>query len=184
MDALTALKTRTSSPRLTSPGPTPQQMQVLYQSAVRAADHALLQPWRFIAIEGDSRDRLGDLFVKASLVTNPDMSDAEQDRLSAKALRAPLVLVVVASVTEHPKVPAIEQKLSAAAATQNILLAAFAQNLGAVWRTGELAYSTTVKEGLGLSPQEDIIGFIYLGTPAAPPRIAPDVDISTFISEW
>ncbi len=184
MDALIALQTRTSSPRLNTPGPTAQQMQALYRSAARAADHALLQPWRFIVIDGDSRDKLGALFVKASLMNNPDMSGAEQDRLSAKALRAPLILVVVASLTEHPKVPAIEQKLSAAAAAQNILVAAFAQDLGAVWRTGDVAYSATVKEGLGLGPQEDIIGFIYLGTPAVPPRSAPEVDTSTFVSEW
>jgi len=37
------------------------------------------------------------------------------------------------------------------------MLAAFAEGLGAFWRTGEAAYDEAVKEALG-------IGFIYVGT--------------------
>jgi nitroreductase len=159
-------------------------MHSLLSAALRAADHALLQPWRFISIQAESRAKLGALFVEAALITKPEMTASEQDKVSAKALRAPLILVVVASLSDHPKVPEIEQKLSAAAATQNLLVAAFAQDLGAVWRTGEMAYSTTVKQGLGLASNEEIIGFIYLGTRAAPPRVLPETDPSTFVQEW
>ena len=184
MDALTALQKRTSSPRLTEPGPTPAQMQNLLRAALRAADHALLQPWRFISIKGESRAKLGALFVTATLAEKPELSAAEQAKASAKAMRAPLILVVVASPSDHPKVPDIEQKLSAAAATQNILVAAFAQGLGAVWRTGDMAYSDIVKRGLGLHAKEDIIGFIYLGTSAAPARTLTEVDIAEFMDDW
>lgn len=184
MEALTALKNRTSSPRLMEPGPTPKQMENLLGAALRAADHALLQPWRFISIQGASRAALGALFVKAALIEEPQMTQEEQSKVSAKAMRAPLILVAVSVLKQHPKVPAIEQKLSAAAATQNILTAAFAQGLGAVWRTGDMAYAPTVKQGLGLGPHEDIIGFIYLGSPATPPRVLAEVDATEFISEW
>jgi len=47
-----------------------------------------------------------------------------------------------------------------------------------------MAYADKVKQGLGLDSNEAIIGFIYLGTPAAPPRTAPEVNTSDFLSEW
>ncbi|MFT4861089.1 MAG: nitroreductase [Pseudohongiellaceae bacterium] len=184
MDALTALHTRTSSPRLIEPGPTAPQMKNLLCAALRAADHALLQPWRFLSIGGESRAKLGALFVAAAVLENSELSTSEKAKIGAKAMRAPLILVVVASPKAHFKVPEIEQKLSAAAATQNILLAAFAQGLGAVWRTGDMAYSATVKQGLGLAPEESIIGFIYLGTSSAPARTLAEVDPADFLHEW
>ncbi len=184
MDALTALQTRTSSPRLTEPGPSPQQLELMLQAALRAADHALLQPWRFILIQGESRIKLGELFAAVMLANNPQAAPAQLENAKSKALRAPAILTVVVCPTDHPKVPSLEQKLSAAAAAQNILLAAFAQGIGAVWRTGEAAYAEVVKRGLELDNDEEIIGFIYLGTPAAPARTLPEIDTAKFVRQW
>ncbi len=47
MDALEALTTRRSSPRLTTPAPSREQLDIIVQSALRAADHALLRPRDF-----------------------------------------------------------------------------------------------------------------------------------------
>ena len=52
---------------------------------------------------------------------------------------------------------------AAAAAAQNIMLAANAQGYGAMWKTGAPAYDATVKRALGLAADDDIVGFIYLG---------------------
>ena len=53
-------------------------------------------------------------------------------------------------------------------AAQNILLAAHALGLGAIWRTGAPAYSDDVARALGLPAQSRIVAFIYLGAPHAP----------------
>ena len=79
-------------------------------------------------------------------------------------------MVTIASVKQHPKIPAFEQELSAAAATQNMLIAAHAQGVGAMWRTGSMACHPLVLQGLGLAVQEKIIGFLYLGTISGPVR--------------
>ena len=47
-------------------------------------------------------------------------------------------------------------------------LAAYAQGLGSMWRTGSKAYHETVREGLGVAAHEKIVGFLYLGTPCGP----------------
>ena len=151
---------------------------------MRAADHGLLRPWRFVAIQGDSRKRLGELFRAAALQENPDLSAAQQEKLSNKPLRAPLIIVTISSPKEHPKVPAFEQDLATAAATQNMLNAAYAINVGAMWRSGSQAYHKTVMQGLGLAEHEKIIGFLYLGTLLGDAKPSPDTDYSELISEW
>jgi len=65
----------------------------------------------------------------------------------------------------EPKVLEIENVCAAAAATQNLLLAAHALGLGAKWRTGEWARDERVKKFLGFEPDQHLIGFIYIGYP-------------------
>jgi nitroreductase len=74
--------------------------------------------------------------------------------------------------------------LSAGAATQNMLLAAFAQGLGAMWRTGALAYDPIVKNGLGLSAEEKIIGFLYIGTIDGGTKRLCEPDVQSYFQEW
>ena len=78
----------------------------------------------------------------------PDASAELVDRERRKALRAPLIIVVAARIEKNPKVPEIEQILSAGAAAQNILLASHALGFSAAWKTGEPAYDKTVIEAL------------------------------------
>ena len=59
MDTLTALTTRVSAPRLEAPGPSDEQLDMLLRAAIRAPDHGLLRPWRFIVLQGRQRERLG-----------------------------------------------------------------------------------------------------------------------------
>lgn len=184
MNALEALHTRTSCPRLVEPAPSAKELDNIYQAAIRAADHGLLRPWRFLNIQGNSLDRLGDLFVTASLELDSGLSDEKIARIRAKPRRAPLIIVTIAVMQAHPKIPTIEMELSAAAATQNMLLAAHSQNIGSMWRTGSMAYNKTVKSGLGLNANESIIGFLYLGARAVPPRSVPEIPLDDLISSW
>jgi nitroreductase len=166
------------------PEPTSDQLDQLFRAAVRAADHGLLRPWRFLTIRGQARSRLGDLLVAAARQENPEISAAQVDKLAAKPLRAPLIVVTVASPKPHPKVPESEQTLSAAAATQNMINAAFALDLGVMWRTGSPAYQSIVMRGLGLEANEKIVGFLYLGTKTGPEKPRPDTSYSDIVSEW
>lgn len=184
MDALTALQQRVSSPKLTDPAPTQAQRDALYRAALRAADHGLMRPWRFLVVEGEGLDQLGDLFVQAALHDTPELPEPDQAATRAKPRRAPLILVAIAACRPNPKVPDVEQALSAGAAVQNMLNAAFAQGIGAFWRTGGMAYHPVVKEGLGLSEQEQIVGFLYLGTPAKPPHEPKSVNPEAFFHPW
>ncbi len=184
MDALDALHLRSSVPKLSDPAPSEEMLENIYKAAFRAADHAVLRPWRFLVIKGEARDRLGDLFVEAGLSADPLLAPEAIEKLRCKPLRAPLILVCISSYKPHPKVPELEQDLSAGAATQNMLLAAFAQGLGAMWRTGSLAYNPVVKSGLGLSDAEKIIGFLYIGTIDGGTKQLCEADIEAYFQDW
>ena len=184
MDALKTLTARASSPRLTEPAPSRDQLTNLYRAAFRAADHALLRPWRFLEISGDSLHKLGELFIEAKQQDNGPLSENELEKIRRKPLRAPLIVTTIASQKPHPKVPDFEQEFSAAAATQNMINAAFAQGIGAMWRTGSLAYHPHVRQGLGIEGHEKIVGFLYLGTPIGPARPVNIPDVYDHVSEW
>lgn len=184
MQAIQALTQRASVARLMDPAPDTAARETLFQAALRAADHGNLRPWRFLVVEGTGRDALGELFCTAALADNPDLTESQQDKYRAMPQRAPMLIVVIATVCEHPKVPVIEQLLSAGAAAQNIINAAFALGLGAMWRTGEMAYHPKVLEGLGLTENEQLVGYLYLGQPANPISPPKTAEIDNFYQAW
>jgi nitroreductase len=184
MEAIDALKNRTSSPRLTGDTPNKIALETIFQAAMRAPDHAQLRPWRFLLVEGGDRQKLGDLFVKAKREDNSLLTEAEIEKTRNKTLRGPLILVAIVSVQAHPKVPEIEQVLSAGAAIQNILLAAYALDIGAIWRTGSMAFHPTVKSGLGLTSNEKIAGFVYIGDRQGKERQLTPMDSQRYFESW
>ncbi len=51
MDALELLLNRESAVKLVSPGPSAQELDRIFATAVRAPDHGRLRPWQFVVIE-------------------------------------------------------------------------------------------------------------------------------------
>ncbi|TBU73438.1 NAD(P)H nitroreductase [Pseudomonas daroniae] len=184
MDALDALINRVSVPRLVEPAPTAAQREQLFRAALRAPDHGQLRPWRFLTIEGEARHALGKLYAEALAAKSAEVSEEALAKARNMPLRAPLLVVVIARVQEHPKVPAQEQVLAAGCAAHGILLAAHAQGIGAVWRTGELSHDRHVDAGLGLAANERIVGYLYLGTPERELRTPPQLAVEDYVSAW
>lgn len=177
---------RNSTPAkaLGEPAPDDAQLREILEIAMNAPDHGRLRPYRFMSIRGDARYRLSEIFVQATRQRDPDVDATYLAKQREKPLRSPLIVVVVASLTESEKIPEIEQILSAGAAAHGLLLAANALGFGSIWLTGANAYDDYVCTELGLADHERIVGFVYLGTPELdiPPRESPDV--GEFLSDW
>ncbi len=166
MNVLDLLLNRSSCGRLEQPLPNKEQLDVIFKSALRAPDHAGLTPWRFLVYEGqESLTKLGELFLEAKLKLNPELEEAQRNRTLSLPLRAPMVIVAIAPIQEHPKVPAVEQIVSCGCAVQAMLYALQAQGFAGYWRTGELASNVHLKELLGTEAKDEIVGFLYIGTP-------------------
>jgi nitroreductase len=184
MDAITAITERVSVAQLTGPGPSQQQLEQLYTAAFRAPDHAWMRPWRYLTIRGEGLSTLGDVFVEAALKKNTDLAEDKIAKLRKKPQRAPLMIVAIANIQEHAKVPAVEQRLAVGAGIQNILIAAYAMGLGAIWRTGEIVNDEHVRGALGLKESEEILGFIYLGHVNCKLKKPPVLALEDYVQEW
>ena len=65
-----------------------------------------------------------------------------------------------------------------------MLLAAYAQGVGAMWRTGGMAYNDLVKEGLEIKTSEKIIGYLYLGQIDGRSKNVPVLDVDEYFAVW
>ena len=185
MQAEALLLNRNSHPRLGGEVPAQDDLEFIYQAALRAPDHGNIRPWRFIEFTGAGRERLGELYHQGLMVRQPDADDVQQKKVRQMPLRAPLVIAVIAQVTtDHPKVPVIEQVLSAGAAAQNMMLAAHAKGLGAIWRTGDVAFDPVVNRGLGLAEQDQLVGYLYIGEVEGRNKPLPEHNSSDFVQRW
>jgi nitroreductase len=180
MNALELLLERQSDSKLTTPGPTSEQLEIIKQAALRAPDHAALKPWQFILVEGDAREKLGEIYYQAALKNNADEKTLE--RAKELPLRAPLIIICIAKYKPHAKVPRIEQVQSAGCAVMAMQQAAFAQGLAGVWRTGSYAQDEYVKQALKLSTDDELVGFLYLGSKVNDIKKSRNIDANDYFT--
>jgi nitroreductase len=184
---LEVLRRRRSMSRVTSEEPPRELIEDVVAAGSWAPNHHHTRPWRFIVLAGRAREELGDVMaasLEARLVAS-SAPDIERQVLKErnKPLRAPVIIVVGVEPSNAPKVIEIEEIESGAAAAENILLAAEALGLGAMWRTGAAAYDPAVKRFLGLPESAHIVAFLYVGYPDLPELPDRGVDGSTF-TRW
>jgi len=163
MDIFEAIHTRQSIPKV-KPDPVPRELiERMLDAAVQAPNHHKVRPWRFVVLSGTARERLGEVMAESLRKSDPLVVEEALSRERAKPLRAPVLIAVGVNRPSLPKEVEIENVCAVAAATQNLLLAAHALGLAAMWRTGRAATDPDVKTFLGFTPDQHVIGFIYVG---------------------
>ena len=148
---------------------------------MRAPDHAWLRPSSFIQVTADGIDKLSEILEEYAK-TVPDIKDEIIAKYKNAPYRAPMIIILINSIKDHPKVPEIEQKLSTAASAQNILLSLNALGYSAIWRTGKLAFNPFIASRLNLEANQEILGYIYVGTPDGANKKIPELNIEDFVS--
>jgi nitroreductase len=174
---------RKSVKKLGTPGPDKEQIGQILQAAARVPDHGKLFPWYFIVFEGEARQAIGPLLEKAWLVEEPEASPAKLELEGERFLKAPVVIAVVSKIRES-KNAAWEQILSAGAACMNLTLAANALGFATNWLTEWYCYSETFCRSLGLGDNENIAGFIHIGTAESVPEERARPDLDKIVTWW
>lgn len=189
MNTLDAITSRQSIGKV-KPDPVPRGMiEKLLSAAAQAPNHYKVRPWRFVVLIEAARDRLGETMAEAFIEKFPDLPpDAQVKALEkerSKPLRSPLLIAVGVDKPAESKVIEIENVCAAAAACQNLLLAAHDLGLAAKWRTGDPAFDSKVKEFLGFEPDQHLIAFLYIGFPEqeVDPVVRPSFDDRTIWME-
>lgn len=180
------LRRRSAKPALlAAPGPSAEQLERILTAAARVPDHKKLAPWRFIVFEGDARARFGEVLAAACAAEekeapSPVRLDTERQRLT----RAPLVIAAVSRIKESAGAPEWEQVLSCGAACYNLCLAANALGFGTSWITEWYSYSPAVAKALGLSSNERVAGFIYIGTESEKQADRERPALAEIVTRW
>ncbi|MET0288691.1 MAG: nitroreductase [Pseudoxanthomonas sp.] len=184
--SLRALDERRSVPskQLGEPAPSDEVLLRMLRSASRVPDHGKLVPFRYLRVQGEGRQRLGDILAARTEELDPEASTAAVEKDRARFNSAPLIIVVVARLIPEHKVPEDEQWMTAGSVCFALLMAAQAYGFGAQWLTGWAAYDSVVAGQLGLGETERVAGFIHIGTPRveAPERERPDP--AKLLSDW
>lgn len=180
------LLTRRTVPalQLGKPAPDDARISEMLKAAMRAPDHGKLAPWRFIVFRNGRWDELVDRLMELWRRNNPEASAEAESVERNKHVGGPLVVAVVSTAGQHPKIPEWEQILSAGAVCMNLLHAAHGFGFAAQWLTGWPAYDAEARGILKLAPDERIAGFIHIGTPRESPaeRARPDPD--ELVTDW
>lgn len=166
---------------LTAPGPASEELDLVFDMALRAPDHGGLRPWRFVVIRGFAREALGDVFVQAARQRDPQ---ADAERFRAKAMSAPLIIAMAARVRVGHKVPEREQEMAVAAAAMNMLNALHLLGYGGFWATGANVRDDHVRRALGFGATDRMIGFLYVGTPTQASRPPQRPSRQAHVREW
>jgi len=161
---------RRSWSKVSDDAPTHEELTALVAAAAGVADHAALRPWRLIELRGDDRVRLGEALGRAA-----------GDGPSFKPLRAPLLIAIVVSRKASRKVPDWEQDAVAAGVAHALSLLLDEAGYGVMWRTGALVREPEVARAHGLTENEDLLGWLYVGGRPDATGVRRPVDGETLI---
>ncbi|BBN99204.1 nitroreductase [Sporolactobacillus terrae] len=189
METIKAIRTRRSVRKVSDKEPSRELIEQILDAARRAPNHMNTEPWHFIVLTGEGRNKLGAVYGKENQKT---LKHADQETLNAayekgiaSAKRAPVIIVVTMEPSDNPRAVAIEDVAATACAVENLMLAAHELGLGSIWRTGGAAYTDEAKKVFGVSEKGRVMGFVYVGYPeeGVVPKV-PERKSVAEISEW
>lgn len=141
-------------------------IEEMLENANWAPTHKLTEPWRFMVFSGEGLKTLGKIQSKVykEVATEAgDFDPVKYDNLLNKPSMASHVIVIMMKRNEKHLLPEIEEVSSVAMAVQNMYLTASAYKLGCYWGTGGITYMEKAKGEFGLSPEDKLMGFFYIG---------------------
>ncbi|MDA3978328.1 MULTISPECIES: nitroreductase family protein [Gallibacterium] len=163
MDALDLLLNRHSDKNLIAPAPNAEELEILFKAAKHVPDHGKLTPYRFVVIEHEGLQKLGDLLKDA--VNEFNLGEDRLAKAEGFPKRAPMFIAVIAEINkEIKKVPAWEQMLSAGCATYALQLAANALGYANVWVTGPWIDGSALRQAFGCREHDKIVALVMIGT--------------------
>ena len=163
---------------LVPPGPTEEELDTILRCAIRVPDHKGICPWRIQIADRDTQDKL-----HARLPDLHEGDPASLEKTNAKEPKNAPLLLIVSSQTTSDRAPRSEQILSGAVVCQNIKIACDALGYRSQWLTEWFAYNNGVKDYLGIPRNEEIIGFIYIGSEKEPPSERPRPKLEDIVSK-
>lgn len=169
---------------LAEPGPNANELEQILTIGTRVPDHGKLTPWRLVIWEGEARAKAGEKLAAIAKLNNPAAEDAALDADRRHFLPAPLTIGVVFSPKQSPKIPELEQFMSAVNVCFALEHAAFASGFAATWMSRWVLFDAAAQQALGARGGERFVGFIHIGTAKMKPEDRPRPPLDSVVSYW
>ena len=177
MELSEAIKGRRSVRKFKSQAVSPETLAKLLDLAVWAPSGMNRQEWFFVVVQGEKKDQLLNIFSSAFEAMRPNLEKvfADKPKIVAGMKQffqtyggAPVFIMAYAG-----KGPSGQWDTnSTALAVQNLLLAAHAEGLGAVWTDGILIKEAEINAALGIQGRK-LVAAVPVGYPDEIPRVPP-----------
>jgi len=167
--------------------PSQSDLDDIINCGLRVPDHANVQPWRLLVLQGAARKKFDELVILpvAPGYYDEPLTEMQAQLESTRMQRSGVVIAVLSTPVEPHKIPVWEQQLSAGAVCSNILLAAQSLDYAAQWITEWPSYNHDVIRALGGDPKTDqIAGFIHIGKKQEAPSERKRPDRKEKVSWW
>jgi len=204
MDVYEAIKTRRSIRKFSSEHVSKEKIVRILEAANLAPTASNRQPWEFIVVDRSILDELKEItdrsfterveeigrpILNDYLGNLPIPTEESEDKVDGlnrfyRTLgEAPVAIVVYVNREEDPW-QWKNNICDASAAIENLILAAWNEELGSCWMTGPLKKkSKEIQAFLGIPNEKEIVGIIPIGIPAHNPLPPPKVEVETKI-KW
>ncbi|MEC1262707.1 nitroreductase [Bacillus swezeyi] len=151
--------------------PVPKEMVIeLLEDAVYAPNHRLTEPWRFIYIGSESgKKKHADNLKAAFKELKPNMKEEQIQKFREHILSVPAFLFVMMKEDENERIRK-DDFAAVSCLIQNFQLLAWEKGIGMVWKSGEVLYSQTLHQLMGLHSDERVAALLQIGYPAEIPN--------------
>ncbi|SDB82114.1 Nitroreductase [Pelagirhabdus alkalitolerans] len=159
------------------------ELKKMIETAVWVPNHKNTQPWRFVIITGDTKERLAQL---AGEFKSRGMAGDAKDRAyqAGYQMFAQVPVYVMVMMDEnHVLKRRQEDYASTSLVIHNLSLIGWEKGLGMIWKTGPLTEEKAFRELIQIEKGEKFVGMIQIGYPKKVPKPLPRVDINKQITE-
>jgi len=153
--------------------PSQSDLDAIIDCGLRVPDHANVQPWQLVILQGESRKQFDEQTVLKAAIADASepLTDMQQQLECSRMQRSGVVIAVLSTPVSPHKIPVWEQQASAAAVCTHLLLAAQSLDYAAQWITEWLANHKSIIAALGGDPATDrVAGFIHIGKKEEEPK--------------
>ena len=138
-------------------------------NATWAPNHAQTEPWQFTVFSGKGLQTFAgfqaELYKSAA---GENFNVGKYSKLQQQPLLASHIIALGMKRNSARRIPEIEEIEAVACAVQNIYLSVSAYGLGGYWTTGGITYQEEAKSFFGLTAEDKLLGFFYIGHVAIP----------------
>lgn len=160
---------RSVFPKMYTGEPVPREViEKMLENANWAPTHKFTEPWRFTVFYQEGVKEFAEFqsaLYRKRAANQQNFDESTHLKLKEKPLLASCIIAIGMKRDPEKRIPEIEEIAAVSCAVQNMYLTATAYGVGCYWSTGGPTFWDEAKDFFGLTPEDKLLGFMYVGMP-------------------